>query len=58
MSLAYKYILSIGCKLFIKYNKVLVLPEPDAPIIKILNSQSLSSFMFLLPTILSKFKIL
>ena len=43
MSLAYKYILSIGCKLFIKCNKVFVLPEPDGPIISVLNGQSLCS---------------
>ena len=43
MSLAYKYILSIGCKLFIKCNEVFVLPEPDGPIISILNGQSLRS---------------
>ena len=43
MSLAYKYVLSIGCKLFIKCNKVFVLPELDGPIINILNGQSLRS---------------
>ena len=69
MSLAYKYILSIGCKLFIKCNKVFVLPEPDGPIISILNGQSLlykvlhseellSFFILLLLTISSKFNIL
>ena len=59
MSLAYKYVLSLGCKLFIKCNKVFVLPEPDAPIIIILNGQSLrSEELLLLLTISSKFKIL
>ena len=48
----------MGCKLFIKCNKVLVLPEPDGPIIKVLNGQLLFSFIFLLLTILSKFSIL
>ena len=57
----------MGCKLFIKCNKVFVLPEHDGPIIKILNGQLLRSkeldpvvslFSFLLLTILSKFKIL
>ena len=59
MSLAYKYILSIGCKLFIKCNEVFVLPEPDGPIISILNGQSLrSKELLLLLTISSKFNIL
>ena len=58
MSLGYKYILSIGFKLFIKCNKTLVLPEPDGPIINILNGQSLFLFSFLLLTILSRFNIL
>ena len=67
MSLAYKYILSIGCKLFVKCNKVFALPEPDGPIINILHDQSLRSeeldpvvflFSFLLLTILSKFNVL
>ena len=45
---------------FIKFNKVFFLPEPDGPIINILNGQSLCSeeFFFLLLTILSKFHIL
>ena len=52
----------MGCKLFIKCNKVFVLPEPDGPIINILNGQLLRSkeldpvvslFSFLLLTILS-----
>ena len=48
MSLEYKYILSIGCKLFIKCNKAFVLPEPDGPIISIQNGQSLRSEELLL----------
>ena len=59
--------LSMRCKLSIKCNKVFVLPEPDGPIINILNGQLLRSeeldpaltlFSFLLLTILSKFNIL
>ena len=57
----------MGCKLFIKCNKLFLLPEPDGPIISILNGQLLRSeeldpvvslFSFLLLTILSKFNIL
>ena len=57
----------MGCKLFIKCNKVFVLPKPDGPIINVLNGQLLCSkeldpvvslFSFLLLTILSKFNIL
>ena len=46
--------------LFIKCNKVFVLPEPDGPIINILNGQLSFSeeLFFLLLTILSKFNIL
>ena len=59
MSLEYKYILSIGCKLFIKCNKAFVLPEPDGPIISIQNGQSLrSEELLLLLRKSSKFNIL
>ena len=44
----------------VKCNKVLVLPDPNGPIINILNGQSSFSekIFFLLLTILSKFNIL
>ena len=47
-----KIYLSIGCKLFIKCNKVLVLPDPDGPMINIQNGQLLSYYLSLLLTIL------
>ena len=33
----------MGCKFFIKSNKIFVLPESDGPIINILNGQLLCS---------------
>ena len=46
--------------LFIKCNQVFVLPEPDGPIINILNGQSLRSeeLFYLFLKISSKFNIL
>ena len=45
-------------KIVINCNKVFVLPEPDGPIINILNGQLWSLFSFLLLTISSKYNIL
>ena len=46
--------------IIIKCNKVFVLPEPDGPIINVLNGQSsfFEELFFLLLTISSKFNIL
>ena len=46
----------VSFKFRIKLSKVLVLPDPDGPIINILNGQFLSSLLLL--QILSKFNIL
>ena len=43
----------VSFKFWIKLSKVLVLPDPDGPIINILNGQFLSSLLLL--QILSKF---